>query len=32
MNSFGASAPADQLYVHFGITVDAVVSAVEHLK
>jgi transketolase len=32
MNSFGASAPADQLYVHFGITMDAVVSAVENLK
>jgi len=32
MDSFGASAPADQLYVHFGITVDAVVSAVENLK
>jgi transketolase len=32
MDSFGASAPADQLYVHFGITVDAVVSAVDNLK
>lgn len=29
MDSFGASAPADQLYQHFGITVDAIVSAVK---
>ena len=27
IDSFGASAPADQLYAHFGITVDAVVEA-----
>lgn len=27
MDSFGASAPADQLYKHFGITADAVVDA-----
>jgi transketolase len=27
MRSFGASAPADDLYAHFGITVDAVVDA-----
>ena len=27
MDSFGASAPAEQLYAHFGITVDAVVAA-----
>jgi transketolase len=27
MTSFGASAPADQLYEHFGITADAVVEA-----
>ncbi|MGN0859187.1 MAG: transketolase-like TK C-terminal-containing protein, partial [Stenotrophomonas sp.] len=27
IDSFGASAPADQLYKHFGITVDAVVAA-----
>jgi len=27
MNSYGASAPAEQLYAHFGITVDAVVEA-----
>ncbi|NCT40050.1 MAG: transketolase [Alphaproteobacteria bacterium] len=27
MDSFGASAPADQLYKHFGITADAVVEA-----
>lgn len=26
MNSFGASAPAEKLYEHFGITVDAVVA------
>jgi transketolase len=32
MDSFGASAPADQLYAHFGITVDAVVSAVHNLS
>lgn len=31
MDSFGASAPADQLYAHFGITVDAVVEAVKKL-
>ncbi len=31
MDSFGASAPADQLYAHFGITVDAVVAAVNNL-
>jgi len=29
MNSFGASAPADQLYKHFGITAEAVVAAVK---
>lgn len=29
MNSFGASAPADELYKHFGITSDAIVSAVK---
>ncbi len=28
MNSFGASGPAEQLFEHFGITVDAVVAAV----
>ncbi len=28
MDSFGASAPAEDLYRHFGITVDAVVAAV----
>jgi transketolase len=28
MDSFGASAPADQLYQHFGITVEAIVDAV----
>ena len=28
MNSFGASAPAPELYKHFGITADAVVKAV----
>lgn len=28
MDSFGASAPAEQLYAHFGISVDAVVAAV----
>lgn len=31
MNTFGASAPADHLYPHFGITVDAVVEAAIHL-
>ena len=30
MDSFGASAPAEQLYAHFGITVDAVVAAVKN--
>lgn len=29
MNSFGASAPYQELYQHFGITADAVVAAVE---
>ena len=29
MRSFGASAPAGQLFPHFGITVDAVVDAVK---
>jgi transketolase len=29
MNGFGASAPADQLYRHYGITVEAIVSAAE---
>jgi transketolase len=28
MTSFGASAPAGELYKHFGITADAVVAAV----
>lgn len=32
MDCFGASAPADQLYVHFGITAEAVVSAVKALS
>ena len=31
MSSFGASAPAPALFKHFGITADAVVSAVEEL-
>ena len=31
MDSFGASAPAEHLYTHFGITVDAVVAAVKKL-
>lgn len=29
MNSFGASAPAEELYEHFGITADALVAAVK---
>ena len=29
MNSFGASAPIDELYKHFNITADAVVAAVK---
>jgi transketolase len=29
MSGFGASGPADELYRHFGITVDAVLAAVE---
>ncbi|MGB0719103.1 MAG: transketolase family protein, partial [Bdellovibrionales bacterium] len=28
MNGFGASAPAEELYAHFGITVEAIVEAV----
>ena len=31
IDSFGASAPADQLYHHFGITVEAVVAAAKKL-
>jgi transketolase len=31
IDSFGASAPADQLYQHFGITVQAVVDAAKAL-
>ena len=31
MNSFGASAPIDTLYKHFGITAEAVVTAAESL-
>ena len=31
MDGFGASAPAEHLYAHFGITVDAVVEAVRAL-
>ncbi len=29
MNSFGASAPIDELYAHFGITADAIVAAAQ---
>ena len=29
MDGFGASAPADQLYQHFGITADAIVAAAQ---
>ncbi|MFY2763616.1 transketolase [Arenimonas sp. MALMAid1274] len=32
IDSFGASAPADQLYVHFGITVQAVVDAAKAMR
>ncbi|MCB1563128.1 MAG: transketolase [Alphaproteobacteria bacterium] len=32
MNGFGASAPAEELYRHFGITADAVVKAVEEKR
>ena len=31
IDSYGASAPAEQLYVHFGITVDAIVEAAHGL-
>jgi transketolase len=31
LDQFGASAPAEALYAHFGITVDAVVDAARHL-
>ncbi|KFN42005.1 transketolase [Arenimonas metalli] len=31
IDTFGASAPADQLYAHFGITADAVVAAAKAL-
>ncbi|TXI50387.1 MAG: transketolase [Lysobacter sp.] len=31
MNGYGASAPAEKLYAHFGITVDAVVEAAKAL-
>jgi len=29
MDSFGASAPAEELFKHFGITTDAIVEAVK---
>lgn len=32
IDQFGASAPADQLYRHFGITVEAVIAAVRSLR
>ncbi|KFN49353.1 transketolase [Arenimonas composti] len=32
IDTFGASAPADQLYKHFGITVEAVVDAAKSLR
>jgi transketolase len=32
INSFGASAPIDALYKHFGITVEAVVAAAKQLR
>jgi transketolase len=32
IDSFGASAPADQLYTHFGITAEAVVAAAKSLR
>jgi transketolase len=31
MTGFGASAPADELFEHFGITADAVARAAERL-
>jgi transketolase len=31
MDSFGASAPAEELYVKFGITSDGVIQAVKDL-
>jgi transketolase len=31
LDTFGASAPADQLYHHFGITAEAVVAAAKAL-
>ena len=31
LDTFGESAPADQVYKHFGITADSVVKAVESL-
>ena len=31
MSSFGASAPANELYQHFGITADAVADAAKKL-
>jgi len=32
IDSFGASAPIDALYKHFGITLEAVVAAAKHLR
>ena len=32
MNSFGASAPSDELYEHFGITVDNVIKSVQEMQ
>ena len=31
MSTFGESAPAPQLYTHFGITTEAVIAAVSEL-
>ena len=31
MHSFGASAPIDKLYQHFGITVDAIVAGAKNI-
>jgi transketolase len=32
MDGFGASAPADHLYPHFGITAEAVAEAVNNIR
>ena len=32
VDSYGHSAPSDDLYAHFGVTVDAIVAAVMNMR